>query len=505
MSPAGPGPEQAWAEALLALELFAVAPSSLGGILVRAAPGPARERFCQHLKALLPEGAPLLRLPAHVTEDRLLGGLSLADTLRAGRIVAERGLLSQADGGVVLAAMAERLDAAVCAHLCAALDRAEVAMERDGITALLPARIGVVALDEGIDDERTPAPLRDRLALQVLLDPIPARALSAVPDGQRVSRARERLVHVEAPDEVVQALCEAAVVLGAQSLRGALLAVAAARAHAALQGRSEAGEEDAAAAARLVLGPRATRLPAPEQEEQPPEQPPPPPEGEEKKQEEQAQEPSQQALGDIVREAARSGIPAGLLELLLLGRTPRSSRKSSGKAGAKQASASGGRPAGTRPGQPLPGERLNLVETLRAAAPWQPLRRAERARASGGQRIEVRRDDLRIGRFQQHSETCVIFSVDASGSLALQRLAEAKGAVEQVLADCYVRRDQVALIAFRGARAELLLPPTRSLVRVRRTLAGLPGGGTTPLAAGSTRRWRWPWTSASGAARRWWW
>jgi magnesium chelatase subunit D len=66
----------------------------------------------------------------------------------------------------------------------------------------------------------------------------------------------------------------------------------------------------------------------------------------------------------------------------------------------------------------------------------------------------------------------------------LHRLAEAKGAVELLLADCYVRRDHVALIAFRGRGAELLLPPTRSLVRAKRSLAQLPGGGGTPLAAG---------------------
>jgi magnesium chelatase subunit D len=63
----------------------------------------------------------------------------------------------------------------------------------------------------------------------------------------------------------------------------------------------------------------------------------------------------------------------------------------------------------------------------------------------------------------------------------MQRLAEVKGAVELMLADCYIRRDEVALIAFRGTKAELLLPPTRSLTRAKRSLAALPGGGGTPL------------------------
>jgi magnesium chelatase subunit D len=152
-----------------------------------------------------------------------------------------------------------------------------------------------------------------------------------------------------------------------------------------------------------------------------------------------------------------------------------------------QKSGKRGRPAGVLRGDLRAGARLNLIETLRAAAPWQPLRRREMAKAGDTTvrpRVLIRKDDFRIARFKQRSETATIFVVDASGSAALHRLAEAKGAVELLLADCYVRRDQVALIAFRGQIAELLLPPTRSLARAKRSLAGLPGGGGTPLAAG---------------------
>ena len=85
--------------------------------------------------------------------------------------------------------------------------------------------------------------------------------------------------------------------------------------------------------------------------------------------------------------------------------------------------------------------------------------------------------------FKHRSETATIFLVDASGSSALHRLAEAKGAVELLLADCYVRRDQVAVIAFRHRGAELILPLTKSLARAKRSLSALPGGGGTPLAA----------------------
>jgi magnesium chelatase subunit D len=121
---------------------------------------------------------------------------------------------------------------------------------------------------------------------------------------------------------------------------------------------------------------------------------------------------------------------------------------------------------------------------MHAAAPWQRIRNAALGAARGPRPpLQVRRQDLRIHRYQQRARTVAIFVVDASGSSALHRLAEAKGAVETFLADCYVRREEVALIAFRGKSAELLLPPTRSLARAKRCLAGLPGGGTTPLAA----------------------
>jgi magnesium chelatase subunit D len=137
---------------------------------------------------------------------------------------------------------------------------------------------------------------------------------------------------------------------------------------------------------------------------------------------------------------------------------------------------------GTMPGDPRSGARLSPVATLRAAAPWQPLRRAERA-DSPAEGLIIQRDDFRVVRFRERSESTTVFVVDASGSAALNRLAEAKGAVELLLADCYIRRDQVALIAFRGDSAEVLLPPTRSLVRAKRNLAALPGGGGTPLAS----------------------
>jgi magnesium chelatase subunit D len=157
---------------------------------------------------------------------------------------------------------------------------------------------------------------------------------------------------------------------------------------------------------------------------------------------------------------------------------------------AKGAAGTGAERSGNRRGRPLPsragrlgsGARIDLVATLRQAAPWQPMRRAAVGPTTAV--LLVRPSDIRLKRFREMSDRVLVFAVDASGSSAFARLSEAKGAVELLLAAAYARRDHVALLAFRGTGAELILPPTRSLVQTKRRLAGLPGGGGTPLAAG---------------------
>lgn len=275
------------------------------------------------------------------------------------------------------------------------------------------------------------------------------------------------------PPDPFAILAATALALGIDSARAPLFALRTARAAAALAGRDGIEDEDLLLAVRLVLVPRATRLPAPPEADSASDPPPPPPESDSGEEEHGTPE----APEDVILEAALATLPRDMLEQLAAGRGRRSANRASG-AGERRKSALRGRPLASRAGIPRGGVRLSLIDTLRAAAPWQTLR----ARGDGA--IRIRRDDLRIRRFETRSETLTIFAVDASGSAAAARLAEAKGAVELLLAEAYVKRAQVALIAFRGVGAELLLPPTRSLTRARRALAALPGGGGTPLAAG---------------------
>ena len=271
------------------------------------------------------------------------------------------------------------------------------------------------------------------------------------------------------------------------------LAVRVARIIAALDGRTSVTSEDASTAGRLVLAPRATRLRAtePQSEPQPELEPaegnaappadagaPPPQSAADDRPPSDAPEG---ALDDLILAAVQAAIPPGLLASLRGGAGARAAAaRAGGRAGEYRRGGLRGRPVGVQAGQPKGGARLNVIETLRAAAPWQALRGRS---TPTGARLRIDPVDFRVTRHRQRTVTLTIFAVDASGSSALNRLAEAKGAVELLLADCYVRRDQVAVITFRGKTAELLLPPTRSLVRAKRTLAGVPGGGGTPLAA----------------------
>ncbi|KMO40306.1 magnesium chelatase [Methylobacterium tarhaniae] len=464
-----------WENACLAAALVALDPAGTG-VVLRARPGPVREAWLDRLRALLPEGTPVTRLPAAIADDALLGGLDLPATLATGRPVAQPGLLARSHGGVVLVPMAERLAPGTAARIAQGLDTHSVEVARDGIATRHPARFGLVLLDEGEgEDEAVPACLADRAALHLDLDGVSVGALAAAPPVPGLAAARS--ARPEGPPEAAEMLCAVAARLGIASLRAPLLALRAARLHAALAGRARVDDSDLAAAAGLVLAPRARLWPS--EEAGAASEPPPPDRDQVGGADRDNDDPNgeSRSLDDRVLAAVAARLPPGLLARLLAGHGPRTRSPGAGRAGAA-ASARRGRPVGTRPGDPRRG-RLALSETLRAAAPWQRLRRGD-----DEARLRITAQDLRIRRLVQKRETTTIFAVDASGSAALERLAEAKGAVESLLAECYIRRDRVALVAFRGRGADLLLVPTRSLVRAKRALASLPGGGGTPLAAG---------------------
>ena len=493
-----------WSLAVQAAALLAIDPSGLAGARIRAGAGPVRDAWMSLLQSLMGDAA-WKRMPVNITDERLLGGLDLSATLSAGRPILQQGVLADVNGGTLILAMAERLPSATCAKLAQVMDSGEIHIVRDGIDQRRDSRFAVIALDEGVSEEEVLLPgLRDRLAFDLDLRSVSWQEVRDYPanliSSEEIVAARSRLFDVNIGDDLLEAVCGTAMVLGVDSARATLMTLSAARANAALNGDADVGADvgahDVRAAAELVLAPRATRLPpAPQSEssqeqeqenqqepnQEPDQEPPPPSEVNEPPPESELDSASEQnphALEDQILEATKAAIPAGLLSQLLAGGVR--PRASSGKSGAAVKGGLRGRPSGSRRAMPAHGSRLHLMDTLRAAAPWQKIRKATAKNQQA--KIQVRAEDFHVARIKQKTATTTLFVVDASGSSALNRLAEAKGAVELLLADCYVRRDQVALIAFRGKQAELLLPPTRSLVRAKRSLSGLPGGGGTPLA-----------------------
>ena len=337
-------------DAAYAAVLLAIDPG-LVGVRVRGWSGPARDAWIRDTTCLHPT-APVRKMPLGISDDRLLGGLDLAATLAAGRAISGAGILAESENGFLVVAMAERLTPSIAAHLAAAIDA--------------EAGITLIALDEGIGpDETPPAALVERLAFTVTADIADTAIWPAPPAIAAASRA----VHqIECTPQVIERVCALAALMGVKSVRAELFTIRAGRAAAALRGSTSIEDDDIDLAARLVLVPRATQMPS----SSPPERETPEP----SQQQNQAEgDTPDKPLEDKVDDAAASMLPANLLEALAAHFGPRRIVRGAGKTGATPSTLRG-RPVGARPGQLTGRSRLSILDTLRAAAPWQRVRRA---------------------------------------------------------------------------------------------------------------------------------
>ena len=499
----------AWNDAITSLQLLQIDPHGFGGIWLKAPFGPVRERW---LQALQNSSVKTVKLPGSIDLERLLGGIDLSTTLQTGQLHMQNGLLQQAHQGAVCISMAERFPSALVAPIAQAMDTQSIpALNVKSDAAPINTQFGVIALDESLEDDApTGKALQERLGIWLDLKDLAPSDIQAMTvdaldsDSQAIDvqfseahlqQMQALLPKLQWTHDQALAMCATAQGLGIDSLRIPSLALRVACCHAALNLRTTVEDEDLEFAARRVLAPRATQWPSEQAEEtreetseekaeQPPElhsdAPPPPPESEQDSEDAQPEsppsEPTAEDLQEMMVAAALASLPLGMLDTLMT-QAGRSQGNTSGRSGQFKTGSQRGRPLPPRPGRPGGHSRLHVLATLRAAAPKQKLRGAK---VKG--RVAIRSEDFHVHRYQQHTSSCLILALDASGSAALQRLAEAKGAVELLLQQSYARRDSVCIVAFRGAQAQLLLPMTRSLVRAKRAMTGLPGGGGTPLA-----------------------
>jgi len=474
---------------------------------------------------------PFVQVPLNVMEDRLIGSADLEESVKTGKTVFSPGLLAKAHRGVLYVDDINLLDEETANILLGIVNEGYVTVEREGISLRYPCKPLMIATfnpDEGELRDH----ILDRIAVALSADgeqlDISQRVeavdsvLSFSSSGSQKTKdaeealkaaveneddlktaivfAREYIKDVKLAPSQVQYLCEEAIRAGCQGHRAEIFAVEVARAAAALEGR-QVTSDDLRLAVKLAIAPRGTFINTPMDDDEmippPPPPPPPPPQMDETDEdreeddnddEEEQEEPDED---DDDREDS-TDVPEVPQEFMFdVDATPMdpdliefSSRERNGKGGGRGLIFSQDRGRYIKPMLPK-GKvvRLAVDATLRASAPYQKSRRERAVGTKQESRgVHIEQSDVRIKKMARKAGSLIIFAVDASGSMALNRMNAAKGAAISLLAEAYQSRDQICLIPFQGEAADVLLPPTKSIAMARKRLEQMPCGGGSPLA-----------------------
>ncbi|MCC7368334.1 MAG: putative cobaltochelatase [Chloroflexi bacterium] len=466
---------------------------------------------------------PIVNLPVGATEDRLTGAIDIEAAISEGRRRFEPGLLAAAHRGILYVDEVNLLNDHLVDVLLDVAAMGTNYVEREGISLSHPAQLILVGTMNPEEGDLRPQ-LLDRFALAVEVQGLHDRAeraevvrhriaFEADPVGfvarwqeaelaerERILAARAHLPSVILDDRMLDLITHLCTDFQVDGLRADIVMYKTAVTLAAYAGRARVLEEDVRDAAELALLHRRRRQPFEQprmdpgdldrsieehrSQTPPPESPPESqqasaPEQEQTERPPESEQPQNQAppVEQVVSAsdpyAVRAIAPPATLRQERPKRAGRRSRVRTRE----------GQGAYVRAEQASTTTRdLALDATVRAAAPHQRRRREARSDDSGGPAFLIRKPDLHGKVRETKAGNVILFAVDASGSMAARkRMSAAKQAVLSLLLDAYQKRDRVGLIAFRGERADLLLPPTTSVDLAERRLQSLPTGGRTPL------------------------
>jgi len=462
---------------------------------------------------------PFVQVPLDVLEDRLLGSVDLEESMKTGRTIFQPGLLASAHRGVLYIDDINLLDDSISNLLLEALSTGYLTIEREGMSVRHPFAPILVATFNP-EELECREHLMDRIGICLSADAELLNEAERIEASTRNSEfrenekafvnkyqetsesmqtsitfAREYLKNMPIAGEQIKYLVETSIRAGVQGNRGELFAAEVARASAALNGADRVSAEDLKLAVKLCIAPRGTEIQAPPQEDEmmPPEQPPPPPPPQEQQQEEDAEEEEKPPEPEQDQEDTAPPVPEEFFfdaegvaldpEILKF-----ANKAKSGKAGSRGLIFSEERGRYIKPLIPK-GKvtKLAVDATMRNAAPYQDERRNRKRQQDAGKKVYISDSDIRAKKMARKAGSLVIFVVDASGSMALNRMNAAKGAAINLLQEAYESRDKVSLITFQGDYAQVILPPTRSIAMARNRLEKLPCGGGSPLAHALTQ------------------